>query len=276
MSKYGDFLKTQGATDEDVKLLDTAVAAKAFDKMQADAAVLAGERDTVRNQYDTYQTQIQGWYAENDGKLKAMQNESISAKADAERYRGALLEAQKLGLIEVADNLLKPGTQTPPEKTNEEKFISRDDFMRAADTFADNLAGLEDMMWEHHKLFPNSAPLRATELRREAVAAGNKSVINYWEQKYKVPEARAAAAQVAKDSEIAKWKLEGAKEKETELVSRFGNPDTRPLTPSTSPFTRRPEAAGIRAKQPWDQPDGALSNDRVLRATQHLVKTQTN
>src|SRR4029077_3273871 len=111
----------------------------------------------------------------------------------------------------------------PPKKdpaTIGDRYLTLDKFTAATDTFASNLTAMLDAANEHARLFPGQ-PFNAEQLRREAQAAG-KTLLPYWEEKYKIREARDAAAAKQRDAEIAKWKAEGAKEKETELVSKFG------------------------------------------------------
>ena len=272
--KYSEFLKSQGASDEDIKILDTPIAARAFAKMEADRDEAIANATQLDKQYKTYQDQVQSWYTENDAKNKKLQEEVVTTRANEAKARAAILAIQEQGLGDIAEGL---GYKVEPPKNNNtapefdaSKYIARDEFMKIADGIGSNLAALEDMVMEHKQLFPDT-PLRVSDLRREAIAA-NKTVPQYWEEKYRVSAARESSAKAARDAEIAKWKSEGAKEKETELVSRMGNPDTRPLVPSRNPFTPRKDDS-LRAKQPWDHADGKLSNDRVLRATQNLVKS---
>ena len=68
---------------------------------------------------------------------------------------------------------------------------------------------------------------------------------------------------------------QGAKEKETELVSRFGNPETRPMVPSKSPFAVRPDDKLRADNQPWNKSETQLQNDRISRAAQKLVERQS-
>jgi hypothetical protein len=64
---------------------------------------------------------------------------------------------------------------------------------------------------------------------------------------------------------------QGAKEERERLATTYGNPDLRPLAPSTSPFTKRPEAG--REAQPWEV--GDRSNERVQRATKTILDMQS-
>ena len=134
-------------------------------------------------------------------------------------------------------------------------------------------AVLLDAANEHARLFPN-VPFNAEQLRREAQSQG-KTLLPYWEEKFKVRDAREQAAQKQRDAEIAKWKAEGAKEKETELVSRFGNPETRPMVPSKSPFAVRPDDKLRADNQPWNKSETQLANDRVVRGVQKLAERQS-
>jgi hypothetical protein len=74
MSKYGDYLAANGATADEVKILDTPVAARLYDKQVAEAeearAAAAKLEDTMKN----YEARVQSWYQENDDKLKQVQN----------------------------------------------------------------------------------------------------------------------------------------------------------------------------------------------------------
>ena len=273
---YAEYLKANGATEDEIKVLDTAVSRRAFDKSQADAEearqAAAKLEDTMKN----YETRVNQWYQENDAKLKQVQNQAVAAAAEAARHKAALLEAQKQGMIELAKGA---GYDVEPEKPNtpaapDERYIQRDQFMQAVDQVGANLAALEDMVMEHRQLFPDT-PLRVSDLRREAMASG-KQVVQYWEEKYKVPSARESAAAKQRDAEIAKWKAEGAKEKETELISRLGNPDMRPLVPSKSPFAVRPDDKLRADNQPWNKSETQLQNDRIARATQKLAEKQSS
>src|SRR5580765_486326 len=272
---YAEYLKANGATEDEIKVLDTAVSRRAFDKSQADAeearAAAAKLEETMKN----YETRVNQWYTENDAKLKQVQNQAVTSAAEAARAKAALLEAQRQGMVDVAKDLgyeAEPPKQQPAQL--DDRYLSREAFAAAGETFAANLAGLLDAANEHARLFPGT-PFNADQLRREAQASG-KTLLPYWEEKYKVREAREQAAQKQRDAEIAKWKQEGAKEKETELISRLGNPELRPLVPSKSPFAVRPDDKLRADNQPWNKSETQLQNDRITRASQKLMERQTS
>jgi hypothetical protein len=271
MSTYSDYLKSQGATDEDIKLLDTPVARKAYDTLQAQVAEEARLRGIAQQDFQN----IRDWY---DTKAlpsyEAKQQELIKANAEAARLAAIVKSAQEQGLLELAatadankggngngNNNPNPGN--PGFDPN--KYVSKDEITGFVNSAGSGLAQMQDDVLEHMQLFPNQR-LNVTALREKAVKAG-KDFHTMWMQEYNVEAARKAADEAAKNAEIAKWKAEGAKEKETEIVSRMGNPDTRPLSPSSSPFAMRP--ASGRDKQPWEL--GDKSGERVERATRKIL-----
>src|ERR1700693_5181726 len=106
---WSDYLKSMGATTEEITLLDTPTARKAYDKQQADAqaAIEAANADGVRKM-EEYRGTMNEWYEtkvlpEN----QAAQAAAISAKADAERAKAAILAAAQRdeGLNQVAINM---------------------------------------------------------------------------------------------------------------------------------------------------------------------------
>jgi len=271
---YAEYLKANGATEEEIKVLDSAVARRAFDKSQAEAEEARQTAAKLEETMKNYEARVQSWYTENDSKLKQVQNQAVAAAAEAARAKAALLEAQKQGMVDIAKDL---GYETEPPKQQpaapDDRYLTMEKFQQAGDTFAANLTAMLDAASEHARLFPN-VPFNAEQLRREAQSQG-KTLLPYWEEKFKVRDAREAAAQKQRDAEIAKWKAEGAKEKETELVSRFGNPETRPMVPSKSPFAVRPDDKLRADNQPWNKSETQLANDRVVRGVQKLAERQS-
>jgi len=273
---YAEYLKANGATEDEIKVLDTTVARRAFDKSQTEAEEARAAAVKLEETMKNYETRVNQWYQENDSKLKQVQNQAVASAAEAARAKAALMEAQKLGLHDIAKDL---GYEVEPPKpaaaaAPDDRYLTMEKFQQAGDTFAANLTAMLDAANEHARLFPN-VPFNAEALRREAQTQG-KTLLPYWEEKYKVREAREQALAKQRDAEIAKWKAEGAKEKETELISRLGNPDMRPLVPSKSPFTVRPDDKLRNDNQPWNKSETQLQNDRVTRAAQKLVERQTS
>jgi len=124
----------------------------------------------------------------------------------------------------------------------------------------------QDIAAEHASLFPGQR-LNFRELGTEARAA-KKNLSEYWEQKYKVNDARAAQTAAAKLADENRIREDERKKVETEMASRYGNPMLRPPMPSDSPFARiKP---GPDNKQPWERSD--RSGERVQRAAERIVK----
>lgn len=273
---YAEYLKENGATEDEIKVLDTAIARRAFDKSQDEAEEARTAAAKLEETMKNYEARVNQWYTENDSKLKQVQNQAIAAAAEAARAKAALLEAQKQGMVDVAKDL---GYEPEPPKQQpavpDDRYVSKQDFGNLMNEAGNSLARMADLKDEYATLFPGQR-LNLSSLVVEAKANGASDVFSYAEKKYNMPAAREAAAQKQREAEIAKWKAEGAKEKETELISKLGNPDMRPLVPSKSPFAVRPDDKLRSDNQPWNKSETQLQNDRIARATQKLMEKQSS
>lgn len=278
---YAEYLKSQGATDEAIKTLVDPVSEKAFNALQAQvtasaAAAAKAEKDKTDaiGQYDT-------WYNEQAvPAYKKMEQEAIIAKANEARATAAIRAAQAAGLVDLTKDL---GYEVDPEKAaaaaraaagnppnfDPTKYVDRDTLLSLVEREGDAIALAQDIAAEHSRLFPGMS-LNFRELRKEAVAA-KKPVEQLWMEKYKVSDARAAQAKIKQDEYDSRLRKEGADAKATELASRYGDPNQRPLVASNNPFV--PRADSGRDKQPWDVPD--RSNERVQKATAKVVSSLT-
>lgn len=280
---YSEFLIENGATPEDLKTLVNPASEKAYNAMQAQiaaetakAAKAEADKTAVVSQYDT-------WY--NDQAVpayKKMEQEAILAKANEARARAAIEAAQKAGLVDLAKDLgyeVDPAKAAeaariaaggnPPANFDPSKYIDRDTFMSVVDREGDAIALAQDIAAEHARLFPGMT-LNFRELRKEAVTK-KQPVEQLWMEKYKVADARAAKAQIDKDAYEKKLRDEGAAAARAELAAKYGDPNQRPLMPSTSPFTQK--QGDVERKQPWDV--GDRSNERVQKATAKVVSSLT-
>jgi hypothetical protein len=277
MATYAEYLKSQGASDEDIKLLDTSIARKAYEKMEEGVVRLAEERDAAKRAAKEYNDKANEWFDTTTAAYKDMEKKYMSAESEKARAIALIKTAQDQGLIELAE---KAGFNVPPKDTpppasgfDAEKYFTRDDILRIANQEGEAIATAQDIAYQHQRLFPDK-PLNFRQLRQEAVSR-KLPVEQVWKDKFKVDEAisaRDAADQAARDKKLIEQGEAQAREK---FASQYGNPDTRPLAPSHSPFTPRPE--GGRDKQPWDSNENALANDRVARVTKKLMeKNLTN
>lgn len=273
---YAEFLKTQGASEEDVKLLDTAIGRRAFDAQVAAIATATASAAASDKAKRDYEASVETWHT--DQILPAyqrMEQESITAKAELARAKAVLLSAQDAGLLKIAADMgFKPdGTPTPPANgtppVDTSKFVTQERLNELAETAGNGLAVLQDIVMEHAQLFPDR-PLKVRELRAAAVAA-RKTVEQYWSETYGVSAAREKRDADAKSAYEARLRKEGADAATQALADRYGNPDTRPLVPSISPLAPRADGSG-RDKMPWESND--RSNDRVRKATAAVINQQ--
>lgn len=282
MKTYAEFLAENGATSEDIKLLDTPAARRGYEAMQTQLATATAAREKAEADAkavnDWYKDQATPYIADMKSKLTiAEANVARAAEVFRQSQDDGLVEiAKKLGYLDADGNPVS-GAPRPAASAaasvaapDLSKYITVDKLSEMSNSVGEGLAALQDLVMEHQQLFPGQR-LNVRALRSEASAA-HKPVYQYWEEKFGVPAARAAAEKAASDAHDKKLREEGAAQARQEFADRYGNPDTRPLTTSHSPFAPRPDTG--RDKQPWDRQNDA-SSDRVSRATQHVVKELT-
>ena len=284
---YTDYLRSQGATEADIQVLDTPLARRLFDKQQADLAAATERATALEGKYTKANTDLDNfnkWYTDEAvPMIDRANNEIIAAKANEAKARTALQIAQDRGLINVAKDLgydlggsplttsTTPATTTSASGFDPTKYFTKDELVGEINKFGGSLAALEDMVSEHAYLFPGSR-LNVTKLREEALAT-KKNVNQVWEEKYKVSEARAAREAADKKAYEDKLRKEGADAERAKFADQYGNPNLRTPEPSINTFAPRKE--GERAgKQPWEV-NQDLGMDRVRRATQKVIAEQS-
>ena len=277
---YAEYLKSQGATEDDVKVLDTAIGRKAFDKLQSDATAAAADAAAAKQATADFKAETDKWYNETIlPNYTTMEQKAATAAANEARAIALVRASQDEGLKKVAESMgyktdgapaapAAPAAAALPSGFDPAKFVTQDSLAGIMDRAGEGLAALEDMVIEHHSLFPTER-LNVRELRREAVAA-KKTAYEYWEQKYKVPEVRATRAAADKSAHETKLREEGAAAEREKLATQYGNPDLRPPVPSRNPFAAPPGRDAT--KQPWE--DGDRSAARVQRATKAVLDQQ--
>jgi hypothetical protein len=277
MQTYAEYLQSLGASAEDVKLMDTPVARRAYDALQKQAADALAEAERQKAGADAYHVKVDDWFKTHDAEFKTVEQQLIAARAKAASFESALRTINDRGIIDVTKDLgLNLDAPAPAAKKDEpvaidtSKFVTTDAVLQLAEREAESIAMMSDIAAEHVYLF--GAPLRnARELRKEATTR-KVSLEQVWMEKYKVPEARtakeAATAKAAEDTLRAKI----TEEVTAKLASQYGNPDLRPLEPSRSFLI--PNKDRGRDKAPWELgTDGdSGSNDRVRRATANAMK----
>jgi peptidyl-tRNA hydrolase len=258
---YADYLRENGATDEEVKVLDVPSARKAYDSMvkaAADAAADAADKSAKLTAYDKWYNEVAEPTA---AQLKA---ERDIAKADAEAERARLKELQTAGLVKMEAAKETPVVATPAFDPKAHNLVTTDTLRQVANMEGDAIAIMADIQDEHRELF--GTRINARELRKEAVAA-NKSLEEIWMQKYGVQAAREKKAAESK----AAYEKKIADEAIAKYRSENENPLTRPATASSNPFvaTKRTGTDGGNVL-PWQGSQSDRSNERVNKALQGL------
>jgi len=271
---YAEYLKSQGATDDEIKILVTPVTTKAFDTMQANLTTATSERDAAKLGQKTYED----WYNKQAVPyVQKLEREVVVSAADSARTRTALLTLQERGLIDIAKDLgLKPDElRTPPNPVApaaaapDPRYVTGDSLVEFANREGEAIATAQDIVSEHMQLFPNdqSKRLSMRELRAKAIAQ-HKSVEQVWMETFNVDQVRRDRQLADKTAYETKLREEGAATERTRLADQYGNPELRPLMSSRSPLAPRPNTG--REKQPWES--GDRSNDRVAAATKKVME----
>ena len=262
---YAEMLRANGATEEDIKVLDHPAARKAFDAQQAAWQTRFSEHDARTNE----------WYQTVTGLQEETNRKAVKSAAEAARLKAAILAARDTGLAEVAGiDLDAPATAAatnPASPTfDPSKYISAEQLTQVAEREGDAMAAIQDIPEEHRDLFPGQK-LNWRELRREAVSR-RMSFEALWSERYNVPAARQKAAETRQTAHDDKIRKEAEDRVRTEMASKYGDPNVRPLMPSNSPLAPRP-AAG-RDKQPWES--GDRSNERVQKVLTKIYSGAPN
>jgi hypothetical protein len=275
---YAEYLRSNGANEEDIKILDVPASRKAFDKMQAQ--VVEADKKAADSLADklAYEEKVNKWHQETIvPEYERMKNESLVAKANEAKALKVIEQAQKDGLLEVTEALGYKGTPDKKGDVNPgnpdfdpNKYMTREDALTLAAKEGKAITTMAKIMDEHRRL---ALPDCDWEELYDAATSSRKPLAQVWQERFKVQEVRATKvkeAQDAHDKEIS----DKARAEERELMaSKYGNPDTRPYVPSRHPFTPRKD--NDRERQPWDSRDGSFldrSGDRVSQATKKVLQ----
>lgn len=270
MATYAEFLKLQGASEEEIKILDTPVGRKAFEKMETALVSAVARADKSKTDIDNYQK----WYNEEaHPEYKRMEAAKIAADAKVAQAAAIIKSATDQGLIEIAKAAgfeVEPAAPPKKEETvDTSKFVTHDLLLSTAMREGEAIAAAQDIAAEHVYLF--GKPLRNfRELRAEAMQR-KVPVEQVWMEKFKVADARTARDTADKKEADDKIRKEEREKVTAEFADKYGNPDLRAPVISTNILTPRPDHG--RGKQPWESgTDGENgSNSRVQRAMKSIV-----
>jgi hypothetical protein len=270
-TSYADYLIENGATKEEVTVLDTPAARRAYDKLQAQVAEAAQEKRKVADLVERNREWAQQVEMQNAEYLK----QRDSAQIEVAKAAAAFQKMQDLGLIEIAERM-EPGSVQPRAGETPafdpkllEKYVDRDTLMAVAEREGDAIATAQDISFEHAQLFGSDPAKRLNfrELRKEAVSR-KMPVESLWMERYGVSAAREAAAAKAQAAHEAKIAAEAVTKYKSE------HPETNPMLAvpqvSRTPFTNALPSATAGVKQPWQKSDAEKEQSRVGKAIKHL------
>jgi len=174
---YAEFLLENGATADEVKVLDVPAARRAFEKQQAAVAEAAAERQKAADLI----ARNRDWATQVETQNQQYLRERDTAQIEAAKAAAAFKKMQDLGLIEVAERL-EPGSVQP--KAGEtpafdpkvlERYVDRDTLMAVAEREGDAIATAQDISFEHQQLFGGDAtkPIHAAIISIYTVKAGH-------------------------------------------------------------------------------------------------------
>src|SRR5882757_6361297 len=175
---YAEFLRSQGASEEDVKALDTSIGRKAFEASQASTAAAIAERDAAKAGAVAYEERANAWFTEQNKKYGDLQKQVVITSGGEARARAALMKAQELGLIDVAKDLgyTPEAPVVPPDPKlgtpgfDPNQYFTREDILKIAQSEGDAIAVAQNIAFEHTRLFPDKT-LDFVALRARALAA---------------------------------------------------------------------------------------------------------
>lgn len=277
---YEEYMKSMGATEEDLKTLTNPVLRKAYDAQQASlAAAIQAKKDS-----DARVTQYDEWY--NTVALPSTERanqERDVAVADAAAERSRLKALQDAGLVKVAGE----GAAAAPAAAaaaapgapgfDPNKYFTREEVTHIAMREGEAIAIAQEIAAEHAVLFPDK-PLKMREIRARALAA-KVSVEQQWINENGVVAAREARATSDKTAYEDRLRKEGAAAKEAELRATM-DPNLTIPSVSRTPFTGRTPGVGAPDPTSGRLPglpvagDVARENARVAKAIKNLPIVQ--
>ena len=283
-------MATMLANPQFVKALE--IEASKADAAEAERIRLQGELDSDLEWYKTQAAPA----------LKKATDDAVQAKADKAAAEAKLKAMQDYGLAKVGEQadgkpVIDPNAVVAVDP-NTGKYITREqldaDLAQRMGMVGEVVTMAADIPLDHRDLFGAPLPGGMSGLRREFNEAQKNnrfrgSLMDFWEQKYKVADKRAEVATLAHQKELDAYAADKVKARETELISQYGNPMTRPLTTSRSPFTNRGSAitgqsgakpgesgAPTERKQPWEgssSPEQRSANRVTAFVKRQMEKT---
>lgn len=303
--KAKDILLAAGYTEAEINdpAMATLLGSPKFIKaLEAESALVdeaIAEQQRIQKELDGdlewYQTKVAPT-------MKKLTEDATNAEARAAAAEARLKKQQEYGLAKIAeqeggDKGIPKAESTVVVDPKTGNYVTKEaldtSMSQAIGQVGDIMQMVADIPFDHRDLFGQPLPGGIAGLRksyREAVERSRfrGSLQDFWEQTYKVPEKRAEVQAAAHQKELDDYAAGKVKERETQLISQYGNPQTRPMATSRSPFTNRgsiisgQSAAQANAKptegapgakpQPWEKTPEQRSQQRIVNFVQRQME----
>lgn len=186
-------------------------------------------------------------------RLTAAEKRAATAESDAARIRAYNKSLADQG-YDVPKEMYEggSGTVTPAEP----KYMTREDFDKAARGTAPDLVSLTALSNEYYSLF--GKPYVEVESDYAEAQRAGKGLRDYARSKYNFDGKKTEMAQAADQKRIDEIVSEKMKTREAELVAKYGsNPDMR--TPMPSKFDKLTKSEGFKSDS-WKSRQGRAAN----------------
>lgn len=249
--------------------------------MEESYGALETERNTLKGDLDKWSGE---WLEGANGRIKAAEQETISARRRASDAEEQLKIAKDWGFIE---ETTRPTGVTPaapgvsatpgtPFNPKDHKLVTHDDIARYADAEGRAIAMGHDLSDEYRHLtggkslfeYEGANGGRGMEaLRTEAIAA-KQDLRTYVAGKFDFQGKRQAMATKRQDEHDAAIRKEAEDRVRGEMAAKFGNPNLRQPMQSNAPFIPlKPKEGG----QPWEHTASDRRAGRLERAMRNQV-----
>ncbi len=306
--KAKDILKARGYTDEQL----TAGDAASWLSNPAFVALLEAEdteNERIRTEHEGFKTRLDNvdkWYRDYaDPLVKQSKQNEVNYRKKIAGLEAQLAAEQEVGLRAVADGGQggqggqgagagggqgagqgQGGGQGGVQRTADpdftqfdSRYITTDTFQQAYEQTGHAIAMMNDIEGDYRELFGKRLPGGSSGLRREYLDARRAGTFNgdiqqFAEKKYKFVERREELSR----EDAAKHEKEVGDAAIQKYISEHGNPLTRPMTASSSPFYKRTGTDGQGKRdgtQPWDR--GTVeqrSRERVVKFAQKELQNK--
>ncbi len=282
MAKLEDILKQRGYSDADIQALGPMLTDQRFrSSLEASYGELETKLTSVQGDLDKWSGD---WLNDANAKISRAEQETIKARREAADTREQLKLAKEWGLLEEGsrpDGITPaaPGVSATPGAAFDpkaHKLVTHDDIRAYAEAEGRAIAMGHDLSDEYRTLsggkslfeYEGANGARGMEaLRTEAIAA-KQDLRTYVASKFDFNGKRQAIATKRQEEHDAAIRKEAEDRVRGEMAAKFGNPNLRMPTQSSTPFIPpKPKEGG----QPWEHTAGERRHARLERAMRNQV-----